>query len=134
MKEFYSEETTGPSLRELEEFASWYNEKIGNYPIIVGGWAVYCYTGGLGSKDIDAVFLGDQVKHGTLFPYFAAHGYAEHKKNWFETEWTKVIEKNNSEFEIVIDAVSSLPAKRAKIGSSRKNAGKTAPAAQGIIV
>ncbi|MFH1222050.1 MAG: hypothetical protein V1492_03120 [Candidatus Micrarchaeota archaeon] len=38
MKEIYSSSITNPSLRELEEFAGWYNEKLGNYPIIVGGF------------------------------------------------------------------------------------------------
>jgi hypothetical protein len=41
MRELYSKEITDPSLKELKEFAGWYNEKVGNYPIIVGGWAVY---------------------------------------------------------------------------------------------
>ena len=69
MKELYAGEITDPSLKELETFAKWYNDKIGNYPVIVGGWAVYCYTAGLGSKDIDVVFPGDASKHATLFAY-----------------------------------------------------------------
>jgi len=80
LKEIYSSKITDPSLNELREFAKWYNEKVGNYPIIVGGWAVYCYTKGLGSKDIDVVFLGDAAKHSTLFDYFRAHGYTERPK------------------------------------------------------
>src|SRR3990167_6007419 len=70
MQELYGPTITDPSLKELGEFAKWYNEKLGNYPIIVGGWAVYCYTKGLGSKDIDVVFLGEATKHMTLFDYF----------------------------------------------------------------
>ncbi len=46
MKEIYDPSITDPSLEELKEFALWYNEKIGNYPLIVGGWAVYFYTKG----------------------------------------------------------------------------------------
>jgi len=103
MKELYSNTITDPSLNELNEFARWYNEKLGNYPVIVGGWAAYCYTKGLGSKDIDVVFLGDAVKHKTLFDYFRAHGYAERRRSLFDKEFVKM----NNDVEIIIDAVSS---------------------------
>jgi len=103
MKELYSKNITDPSLSELNEFARWYNEKLGNYPVIVGGWAVYCYTKGLGSKDIDVVFLGDAAKHKTLFDYFRAHGYIERRRSFFDKEFVKL----NNGVEIIIDAVSS---------------------------
>lgn len=107
MKELYSNAITDPSLKELREFASWYNEKVGNYPIIVGGWAVYCYTKGLGSKDIDVVFLGDAAKHITLFDYFRAHGYVERRRTFFDKEFVKLVKNNGFDVEIIIDAVSS---------------------------
>jgi hypothetical protein len=103
MKELYSNTITGSSLSELNEFARWYNEKLGNYSVIVGGWAVYCYTKGLGSKDIDVVFLGDAAKHKTLFDYFRAHGYTERRRSFFDKEFVKL----NGGVEIIIDAVSS---------------------------
>jgi len=65
---------------ELKDFSQWYNEKVGYYPLIVGGWAVYCYTRGLGSKDIDVVFPGSESKHTTLFNYFRTHGYSERSR------------------------------------------------------
>ncbi len=107
MKELYSNTITDPSLKELREFASWYNEKIGNYPIIVGGWAVYCYTKGLGSKDIDVVFLGDVTKHTTLFDYFRAHSYTERRRTFFDKEFVKLVKTSGLKVEIIIDAVSS---------------------------
>ncbi len=107
MKELYSNAVTDPSLRELEEFASWYNEKVGNYPIIVGGWAVYCYTKGMGSKDIDVVFLGDAAKHRTLFDYFRAHAYTERSRTFFDKEFVKLVKNQGKEVEVIIDAVSS---------------------------
>ena len=103
MKELYSNAITDQSLSELNEFARWYNEMLGNYPVIVGGWAVYCYTKGLGSKDIDVVFLGDAAKHKTLFDYFMAHGYNERRRSFFDKEFVKL----NNDIEIIIDAVSS---------------------------
>lgn len=107
MKERYSNWITDPSLKELNEFASWYNKKLGNYPVIVGGWAVYCYTKGLGSKDIDVVFLGDATKHKTLFDYFHAHNYTERRRSFFDKEFVKLVKINGMEIEIIIDAVSS---------------------------
>lgn len=107
MKEVYSSSITDPSLKELEEFAKWYNEKIGNYPVIVGGWAVYCYTKGLGSKDIDVVFTGDKAKHVTLFDYFRSHEYKERSRSLFDKEFVKTVKTKQGEVEIIVDAVSS---------------------------
>lgn len=107
MKELYAGEITDPSLKELETFAKWYNDKIGNYPVIVGGWAVYCYTKGLGSKDIDVVFPGDASKHATLFAYFAQHGYIERSRTFFDKEFVKPVKSKGREVEIIIDAVSA---------------------------
>ncbi len=117
MKEIYSKQITEPSFEELKEFAEWYNKKIGNYPVIVGGWAVYCYTKGLGSKDIDVVFVGDETKHVTLSTYFLTHGYSERKRSFFDTEFAKTINIQGGEVEIIIDAVSS---KRTIIIEGRK--------------
>jgi hypothetical protein len=107
MKEIYSPHITDPSLKELEDFALWYNEKLGNHPIIVGGWAVYCYSKGLGSKDIDVVFLGDKTKHVTLYTYFLSHGFVERSRSMFDKEFVKLIKTKDTEVEIIIDAVSS---------------------------
>lgn len=107
MKELYSNLITDPSLKELKEFSKWYNEKIGNYPVIVGGWAVYCYTKGLGSKDIDVVFLGDKAKHSTLYNYFLTHRYQERSRSLFDKEFVKIVKNKDVEVEIIIDAVSS---------------------------
>jgi len=107
MQELYGPTITDPSLKELGEFAKWYNEKLGNYPIIVGGWAVYCYTKGLGSKDIDVVFLGEATKHMTLFDYFRSHGYKERSRSLFDKEFVKSVKVKDREVEIIIDAVSA---------------------------
>lgn len=107
MQELYASEITDSSLKELKTFAKWYNEKIGNYPVIVGGWAVYCYTKGLGSKDIDVVFPGDTSKHATLSAYFQSHGYIERKRTFFDKEFVKPVKSKGREVEIIIDAVSA---------------------------
>ncbi len=106
MKEIYDKKITDPSLRELEELALWYNQKIGTYPIIVGGWAVYFYTKGLGSKDIDVVFAGDKAKHQTLFAYFLSHGFEERQRSLFDKEFVKDLKIGKRNVEIIVDAVS----------------------------
>ncbi|MCL6088742.1 MAG: hypothetical protein M1530_01090 [Candidatus Marsarchaeota archaeon] len=106
MMEIYDPSITMPSLEELKVFALWYNQKIGNYPVIVGGWAVYFYTKGLGSKDIDVVFAGDAAKHQTLFAYFLSHGFIEKPQGLFETCFVKEITVDGKPVEIIVDATS----------------------------
>jgi len=109
MKDLYSQGITDPSLKELEELAGWYNEKLGNYPVIVGGWAAYIYSKGLGSKDIDIVFPNAASMHQTLSAYFQSHGYKEkHMGHFgFDKEIVKTVKSGGREVEIIIDAVSS---------------------------
>ena len=107
MREMYSDDITNPSLRELGILAEWYNEKIGNHPVIVGGWAVYCYSKGLGSKDIDVVFPSDVGKNETLLAYFLSHGYSRRKRNFFDEEFVKVLPAGKTRLEIIVDAVSA---------------------------
>lgn len=109
MRELYSPSITDPSLRELEELAGWYNDKIGNYPIIVGGWAAYLYSKGLGSKDIDVIFLDEKPMHQTLSAYFLSHGYEEKKRGHFgfDKEIVKIVKSGGMDVEIIIDATSS---------------------------
>jgi|GEM_PF-931039 len=109
MKELYSQGITDPSLKELEELAKWYNEKLGNYPVIVGGWAAYVYSKGLGSKDIDIVFPSAASMHQTLSAYFLSHGYTERHRGHFgfDKEIVKTVKSGGLEVDIIIDAVSS---------------------------
>jgi len=107
MKEYYSQEITDPSLDELRELARWYNKTLGNHPIIVGGWAVYLYARGLGSKDIDMVFPDAKSMHVTLAYYFASHGYSEKRTSMFDKEFVKKVKTERMEVEIIVDAVAA---------------------------
>ncbi len=109
MRELYSPSITDPSLKELEELAKWYNDKLGNYPVIVGGWAAYIYSKGLGSKDIDIVFPDAASMHQTLSAYFLSHGYGERHRGHFgfDKEIVKTVKSGGREVDIIIDAVSS---------------------------
>ncbi len=109
MKEFYGKEITDASLRELETFAKWLNEKKGNHPIIVGGWASYAYVGGFGSKDIDVVFPSAASKDTALAEYMHSHGYREKRRSpfAFQKEFYKEEMVRGKPIEIIIDATST---------------------------
>lgn len=109
MREIYHETVTDPSLKELEELAEWCNRKLGHYPVIVGGWASYAYSKGLGSKDIDIVFPDAASMHQTLSAYFPSHGYNERQMGHFgfEKEIVKTVKSSGREVDIIIDATSA---------------------------
>lgn len=48
---------------------------IGNYPFVIGGWAVWAYTKGLGSRDLDIVLPVKDVAESILIPFYQTNGY-----------------------------------------------------------
>lgn len=104
-RDYYKEEITKYSYQELVSYASWMNERFGNFPMIVGGWAVYFYTRGLGSRDIDTVFLSRNLLHDTLKYYFFSHGYEGHGR--FVKEYFKEIKTEGETFRVYLDACST---------------------------
>ena len=65
----YSSELTSNSKLELQKFSKWFNKNQGgNWPSVIGGWAVWSYYGkGFGSRDVDLVlptdnFIEDMMK------------------------------------------------------------------------
>ncbi len=86
MKADYYEELTDKTLEELTSFAGWVNKHFGHEPLIIGGWAVWVYVKGLGSRDIDAVFTEPKTKILALKTFFETHGWhqlSEIKRNEF---------------------------------------------------
>lgn len=106
MRELYDKEITDASLKELENFAKWMNEKVGHTPVIVGGWAAYAYVGGFGSKDIDVIFPSEATKAKVLADYFHREGYVERKRDFFQSEFYKEADVKGKKIEIIIDAAS----------------------------
>lgn len=100
----YNKEITTASFQELIEFAKWSNKVYGNYPIIIGGWAVHSYTKGLGSRDIDIVFPNRQLKHEVLINFFKARNYKE--EGVFSKTFFKEVEMEHAIEKIYIDACS----------------------------
>ena len=86
MKADYYKEITDKTLEELASFAEWMNKHFGHEPLIIGGWAVWVYAKGLGSRDIDVVFTEPKTKSLALKTFFEAHGWlqlSEIKRNEF---------------------------------------------------
>ncbi len=84
--------------------AKWLNRAHAHYPVIVGGWAVWCHTKALGSRDIDIVFPNRFTKHEALLRFFKFHDYTE--SGLFEKEFFKEIKLGDKTEKIYIDACS----------------------------
>ncbi len=91
---------------EFVNFITWMNEKIGHYPMIIGGWAVYTYNPYYGSKDIDVVFMGRGIFQRVINLYMAANGYTLKNRSMFETVFEKDIKTKTGVSSINIDACS----------------------------
>lgn len=104
MKERYQSEVTDESLRELLAIAEWYDKRYGHSITVVGGWAAYLYHHGLGSRDIDLIFLHPATLRKSLEEYMRHNGYAlerDEKQQW-------VFVKRVGGAEIEVDAVDSI--------------------------
>lgn len=73
-----STQLPGQSFKELVRLAKLFNIH-GLYPIIVGGWAVYYYTKGAGSIDIDLVIPTKQGVH-AFEKYSKQYGFKRGRK------------------------------------------------------
>lgn len=108
MKELYPSELTEKSFKELADFVNFMKIK-GHIPLIVGGWAVYAYTKGLGSRDIDVVFQNAHARELALEGFFASHGYEEKKVAIFgiTKQLVKKIQIGDHKEEISVDACTA---------------------------
>ncbi len=92
----HSEEVTEATRKEFQAFVEWYNKKLGNLPLIVGGWAVYAYVpSGRGSRDIDVVYPSAEMRDRTLRSYWLANGYREEKLDLFTVSYQKELRTRN---------------------------------------
>lgn len=104
MNEHYYDEITDASFKEMVALAKWLNKVHGHYPVIVGGWAVWCHAKSLGSRDIDVVFPNRFTKHEALLRFFKFHDYTE--SGLFEKEFFKEVKLGSKLEKIYIDACS----------------------------
>ena len=106
MNNFYYRELTDASFQELLGFAVWMNRFFSHYPTIVGGWAVWCYIRGLGSRDIDVVFMDASSRDKALAHYFLHNGYDE-TGTFLEKTYVKRVKTKRGVEEIIIDACTA---------------------------
>ncbi len=60
IRDDYSETVTNESKRELIKFSKWLKQHHGDWPTVIGGWAVWAhYSKGFGSRDMDLVLPTD---------------------------------------------------------------------------
>lgn len=104
LNEHYYDEITKASFKEMIALAKWLNKVHSHYPLIIGGWAVWCHTKGLGSRDIDIVFPNRFTKHEALLRFFKFHDYTE--SGLLEKEFFKEVKFGNKTEKIYIDACS----------------------------
>jgi len=105
MNDFYRKELTDYSFKELVKFAGWMNDFFSHYPNIVGGWAVWCYVKGLGSRDIDVVFLNNYTKEKALNHFFFHNNYEE--VGLIEKTYVKRVKTKRGIEEITVDAYTA---------------------------
>lgn len=122
MKAYYNKEIIEASQRELVSFSRWMNKNHGNYPIIVGGWAVFFHLSKvsselgkaklgsmqlgfdpLGSRDIDVVFESKHLMDTVLVNYFRANEFIA-KKDILEVSYVKEVKTPIGVEQIFIDA------------------------------
>ena len=78
--------------------------KRGTYPTIIGGWAVFAYEGGIGSRDIDAVMpdIGS-INYLLEDDYFLTNQYYAVKKGFVIDHYKKIIKTKMGDVDIIFD-------------------------------
>lgn len=108
-EEFYNEEILTASFKELETFLTFLKGLGKPHPIIIGGWAVYSYKHGLGSRDIDVIMISDaDIEQNLLKNYFPVHNI-EPRKSFgalIPSYYSKIIKTTNDELDIHFDIFS----------------------------
>jgi hypothetical protein len=99
----YDRNWTDLSFAELENFANWMNRIIGYNPLVIGGWAVYLYRPGLGSRDIDIVLPSWAQRDRVINKYLANNGYEIRKRTFGSEEWVKYLLPGDISSETFLD-------------------------------
>jgi len=89
---YYDEDTTKESREELKTFVEYMNKTYGNYPIVIGGWAVHSYTNGEMSQDID-ILIYDEATYSSKIEdeYLPQHNFIHYNKGTEEAFFGKPI-------------------------------------------
>lgn len=101
---FYDKESTTASYAELKKLLQFLTDLGAPHPTIIGGWAVYAYEKGSGSRDIDIVMVSEEDAIQHLYNhYFPAHNFNVKKIGLFPDHWEKIVETNDGPRDIITD-------------------------------
>ena len=107
LDEVYYDELTSSTLQELKNVGRWFNRFYGNYPTVIGGWAVWLYNPfGYGSRDIDLLFPERRMKERLVNQYLSANDYILKRRSLFEEQFVKEVMTSKGTEEIYLDACS----------------------------
>jgi len=102
--DFHDKESTTASFNELKKLLKFLDDLGVPHPTITGGWAVYGYEGGLGSRDIDIVMVTEEDAIQHLYDnYFPAYSFKEKKIGFFPDHWEKIVQTNDGPRDIIVD-------------------------------
>jgi len=102
--EFYDDESLTASFSELKKLLKFLENLGVPHPTITGGWAVYAYEGGSGSRDIDIVMVSeaDIIQH-LYNHYFPAHNFNPKRIGLIPSHYEKIVETPDGPRDIIID-------------------------------
>lgn len=103
--QYYYDELLDLAQEELLSFSNWMNERYGNYPVIVGGWATFLHCRHIRSRDIDVVFPSREIRNRVLESYFIARNFI--LKGTFTKYFVKEVKTSKGTEEIIIDACAA---------------------------
>ena len=104
---FYDDEITDASFEELKKFLNWMNLR-GTYPTIIGGWAVFAYEGGIGSRDIDVVMPDTNTINQLLEDdYFEKNQYHVVMKGLIPDHYEKIVKTARGDTDIKFDVFNA---------------------------
>lgn len=93
---YYDPKVTEESYSELKAFIDLANRRMGYFPIIIGGWAVYSYTHDQKSQDIDAVMPDEESYYKFIHhDFFETRGYREFNVGGDDQHFGKEITDSN---------------------------------------
>lgn len=101
---FYDDESISASFIELKKLLNFLKELGKPRPAIIGGWAVYAYEGGLGSRDIDIVMASEEDAIQQLYNnFFPGHNYKVKSIGLIPSHWEKIVNTSNGDKDIIVD-------------------------------
>ncbi len=119
--EFYDSETITASFNELRKILQ-FLERLGSpRPTITGGWAVYAYAGGSGSRDIDIVMISEEdiVQH-LYNHYFPANNFVVKKIGLIPSHWEKIVQTKGGARDIIVDVFNGEKIWKDEVGLGLK--------------